>query len=917
MEPEQKARENIDNLLAQAGWSIQDMDKINLGASLGVAIREFPLKTGPVDYLLFINRKAIGVLEAKPEGHTLTGVDTQTEKYMNGYPENYPYYQLPLPIAYESTGIETLFRDMRDPDARSRNIFAFHKPETLLEWIKDDSTLRNRLKNLPPLITTGLYDCQIEAINNLETSLAESRLKALIQMATGSGKTFTAVSFIYRLIQYAQSKRVLFLVDRGNLGRQAFKEFQQYVIPGEGRKFTEVYNVQHLKSNKIDPVNRVCITTIQRLYSMLRGESEYDSSLEEESFFETAPIQRNAREVYYNSSIPIETFDFIVTDECHRSIYNLWRQVLEYYDSFIIGLTATPSMQTIGFFNQNLVMQYNHARAVADGINVGYDVYRIDTRISQQGSTVDAGFYVDKRDKLTRQVRWEQLDDDLTYQASQLDRSVVTPDQIRTIIRTFRDRLFTEIFPGRKDVPKTLIFAKDDSHADDIVHIVRDEFGKGNDFCKKITYRTTGEKPEDLLQSFRNSYNPRIVVTVDMISTGTDIKPLECLVFMRDVRSQNYFEQMKGRGTRVISTDDLRAVTPDVFEKTHFVIVDAVGVCESDKTESKPLECKKSVPFDKLMKNIAIGVCDEESISSMASRLARFNHEIDDEDRDKLSKVSGGKSLNTIINDMISSIDPDNQVNRAKEKFQTDTPTEEQIKQVTEELLNDARKPFDNPDFRNMILDIKTRNEQTIDTVSQDELLVAEFDQNAKDKAESLVKNFTEFIEKHQDEIIALQIILNKPYRQQNLTYQQIKELADTIEKPPYKIKPELLWRAYEHLEKSKVKNASPQKLLTNIISLIKFATGQSELLRPYSEEVDEKFNEWLTEQQKAGINFTEEQKEWLKMIKDHISTSLSIDNDDFELAPFKEKGGLMKVYNLFGDKLSYIIEELNNKLAA
>jgi type I restriction enzyme R subunit len=194
--------------------------------------------------------------------------------------------------------------------------------------------------------------------------------------------------------------------------------------------------------------------------------------------------------VAYNRALGVEEFDFIVTDECHRSIYHHWRQVLEFFDAFIIGLTATPSKQTFGFFNQNLVMEYNHEQAVADRLNVDFDVYRIRTVISEHGSTVNAGFWVDKRDRLTRRVRWEQLDQDLTYNANELDRSVVAKDQIRAIIQTFKERLFTEMFPGRKDVPKTLIFAKDDSHADDVVQIVREEFGKGNEFCQKITYRT-------------------------------------------------------------------------------------------------------------------------------------------------------------------------------------------------------------------------------------------------------------------------------------------------------------------------------------------------------------------------------------------------------------------------------------------
>jgi type I restriction enzyme R subunit len=640
VDPEEKAREHIDQLLAKAGWCVQNRDELDLGAALGVAVREFPLESGFADYLLFVDRKACGAIEAKPAGATLSGVAEQSGKYITSLPPNIPHVQLPLPFAYESTGIETFFRDIRDPDPRSRRVFAFHQPETLHRWLSREDTLRARLGLMPPLILDGLRQCQIEAIVNVEQSLADARPRALIQMATGSGKTFAAVTLAYRLVKHADATRILFLVDRNNLGRQTFKEFQQYVTPDDGRKFTELYNVQHLTSNTIDPVSRVTITTIQRLYSMLKGEPEFDAETEEQSLFEIAPAGERPMEVTYNSEIPIETFDFIITDECHRSIYNLWRQVLEYFDAFLIGLTATPSKQTLGFFNQNLVTEYPHERAVADGVNVGYEVYRIQTRITQAGSRVEAGCYIDKRDRVTRRTRWELLDEDLEYSPLQLDRDVVAVDQIRTVVRTFRDRLLTEIFPGRKEVPKTLIFAKDDSHAEDIVHIVREEFGKGNEFCKKITYKTTGEKPEDLIAIFRNSYNPRIAVSVDMISTGTDIKPLECLVFMRDVKSRVYFEQMKGRGTRTIIPDDLRAVTPGAPCKTHFVIVDAVGVCETDKTDSQPLERNPTVPFDKLLERVALGVRDEDTLTSLAGRLARLDRQLEPRDHAELEAAS-------------------------------------------------------------------------------------------------------------------------------------------------------------------------------------------------------------------------------------------------------------------------------------
>jgi len=914
MTPEEEARQEIDRLLEAAGWLIQDFRDINLGAALGVAVREFPLTSGYADYLLFIDREASGAIEAKPKGTTLSGVEEQTNGYLLGLPEEIPHIHNPLPFGYESTGSETYFLDQRDPEPRSRRIFAFHKPETLLAWANQDQTLRARLTSLPELHPSGLRECQFEAITNLESSFAHAKPRALIQMATGSGKTYAAVSFIYRLIRFGGAQRVLFLVDRKTLGEQALNEFKQYSTPDDGRKFTELYNVQHLTSNTIDPVSRVCITTIQRLYSMLRGDAEIDPQLEDQSLFDVTPVGEKPIEISYNPQIPIEIFDFVITDECHRSIYNLWRQVLEYFDAFLIGMTATPSKQTLGFFNQNLVMEYNHERAVADGVNVGYEVYRIQTEISTKGGRVEAGYYIDIRDKLTREKRWQMLDVDLEYNARQLDRDVVAMDQIRTVIRTFKEKL-PEIFPNRTEVPKTLVFAKDDSHAEDIVRIVREEFGKGNEFCKKITYRTE-EKPENLISSFRNSYHPRIAVTVDMISTGTDIKPLECLIFMRDVKSQVYFEQMKGRGTRTISPTDLESVTPGAHYKTHFVIVDAVGVCERDKTDTRPLERKKNVSFERLVKSVALGVRNKDTLTTLAGRLARLDRELGAKDREELTQVASGKPIKQIIHELLDAVDPDKQRAKAKEVFHTEKPTEEQVRKATKELVKAACLPFDDPKFRNTLIDIKKRNEQFIDELSRDTVLFAGGDDKALERANQVASNFRQFIEDNKDELTALQIIYSKPYGQRHLTHAQIKQLAEAIEKPPYSLTPELVWQAYEKLEKSRVKGAGPQKLLTNIISLIRFATGESQVLEPFPDMVDERFENWLAEQEADGHKFTPEQREWLVMIKGHIATSLSIGMDDLELAPFYERGGLIKADKLFGQDLGRIMNELNEALA-
>ncbi|WP_353121173.1 DEAD/DEAH box helicase family protein [Planktothrix agardhii] len=908
MKPEAQARQKIDQLLTDAGWQVQDYEQINLSTGLGIAVREYHLNSGFADYLLFINRKAVGIIEAKPVGKTLSGVEIQSDKYSFNLPKTLSCHQKPLPFIYESTGGETYFRDSRDPDYRSRSVFAFHKPETLQEWLGQPDTLRSRLQQLPIIDTEDLRDCQKEALAGLFNSLKENRPRALIQMATGVGKTYTAVSFIYWLIKIAGAKRVLFLVDRKNLGEQTEKEFQQYVTPDDGRKFTELYNVQLLSSNTIAPVNKVCITTIQRLYSMLRGEAEFEAENEEKSQFNDLEENQNPKDVVYNSKIPLETFDFIITDECHRSIYHLWRQVLEYFDGFIIGLTATPSIQTFGFFNQNLVMEYPHERAVADGVNVGYEVYRIKTQITEQGSTIQAGFYIDKRNRQTRAVKWQQLDEDVSYAGKELDRSVVAVDQIRTVIRTFKERLFTEIFPNRTDVPKTLIFAKDDSHAEDIVRIVREEFGKGNEFCKKITYRTTGEKTKDLIRWFRNEYDPRIAVTVDMISTGTDIKPLECLIFMRDVKSRIYFEQMKGRGTRTINPTDFQVVTRDAEVKEQFIIVDAVGVCESDKTDSRPLERKRSVPFHQLLQNVATDVRDEDTLMSLAGRLAKLEKKLNDDERTELKNAAGGKSIQKVTRDLLEAVNPDVQIEQAVKQFQTLTPTEAQQQQATEVLINQACQPFDNPQFRNLLKEIKTKNEQIIDTVSQDVVLFAGFDTAARDKAKATVESFREFVEANKDEITALQILYNQPYGQRRLTYEQIKQLANALERPPRSLTPEKLWQAYSQLEADKVRGAGVQKLLTDIISLVRFAMGETETLEPFAVTIEEKFQQWL-----MGKTFSFEQVRWLEKIKEHIITSVRIDVEDLQEMPQAAFQG----NQLFGNDLMNILNELNEVLAA
>lgn len=918
--PEALARVVIDRMLFASGWIIQNRSDVNLYAGRGIAVREYLLKDSlEVDYLLFVDRRAVGALEAKPEGYTLTGVEIQSAKYAGKIPDDLDVPYRPLPFLYESTGVETQFTNNLDPEPRSREIFAVHRPETIAIWLEAAEadttapTLRFRLQRMPEIDATTLWPAQERAIAALEVSLAADRPRSLIQMATGSGKTYTAANASWRLVRLAGAKRVLFLVDRANLGRQTLGEFERFRIPGDGRKFTELYNVQQLKSNRIDPAARVVICTIQRLYSILRGEAEFDEELDETS----GESARNVTdiEVTYNQAIPPETFDVVIVDECHRSIYGVWSQVLSYFDAHIIGLTATPSKQTLGFFNQNLVMAYTHEEAVADNVNVDFDVYRIRTKIGTEGATVEGGTWLNVRDRLTRHKRLVELEDDLEYEAADLDRNVVAEDQIRTIIRHFRDVFGTKLFPGRTTVPKTLIFAKDDSHADDIVRIVREEFGKGNDFCVKITYRTTGEKPEDLLARFRTSTNPRIAVTVDMIATGTDVKPLECLIFMRSVRSRNFFEQMKGRGVRVVSDAELQGVSPGATTKTRFVLVDAVGITEVEMGEARPLERCKSVSLKALFERVATGNRSVDVVSSIASRLNRLNRQLNPADRAELRELANDVDIDDIARGLIHAVDIDAAYDLAAETVNGE-PTDEQVQAVRAERIEAAvRSLAANPKLRNRILEVRNSYEQTIDTVTPDQIVDAGYSRDAKARATKTVTDWKAFIETNRDELTALQILFSKPVGKR-LSFAEIRELANAISRPPRNWTPERIWDAYETLEKSRVRGHGG-RVLTDLVSLVRFTLEDEEELIPWSDIINERYEAWLAEQESKGLIFNESQKQWLGMIKDQIAGSMTVNFTDLMDAPFTQHGGLARARIVFGEQLDSLLNDLTTTLAA
>lgn len=934
MSPEEKARLVIDDKLIQAGWVIQDMSEFNPYASLGIAVREFRTNDDEeVDYALFVNGNPVGLLEAKPEElgvHLSTKACEQNLRYVSsGLKGNYDKKE--LRFIYEATNILVEFTDLYDPKPRLRPIFSFHQPKYLQWLIKNyecnrHKTLRGRLQNFPSLPASNFRNCQIEAITNLEKSFTENNPRALVQMATGAGKTYTAITNTYRLLKFAKAKRVLFLVDTKNLGAQAEIEYKNYQPYDSTAKLSELYNIQRIHTSNISQDTQICISTIQRLYSMLSGDI---STFVDDSDEESGGTVSLPREVMYNKDYPPEFFDFIIIDECHRSIYNVWRQVLDYFDAFLVGLTATPNQHTYAFFNQNVVSEYTHQQAVDDDVNVGaFGTFLIETQKTKQGGTVATiNRKVEIRDKRTRKQKWEEADEDLSYNGKELDNSVVNKSQIRLILRTFKDNWQKWVyFKDRKELPKTLIFAKNDSHAADIVEIGKEVFCEGNDFCKKITY-TSEEDEQSLLYAFRNEYNPRIAVTVSKIATGTDVKAIEILIFMRDIKSENYYEQMLGRARRTLSKEELVKTSPSAHsQKLGYVIVDAVGVTKSEKTSRGRCgtDMKPTVTFKKLVDNVITGDISEETFVSLGTRLERLEKVMTQKEKDEFKKLSGNVDMRSLATQLKSAHNVD-KIEEAMAKEYPDYPTlspldQEKVKKaIIKQHCKDAAMPLYNPTVRKFLMTVRNSNEQTVDP-ALDSLLNSGFNDDVNRNKEEVRKTFRKFIDENKDEITTLQIIYNQDYRNRQVTESMIGELYEKMGR--YKsLRRDRVFAAYE----AQSKNKSVFKELVDIIQIIRFEWGQLTELIPFADSVRFRYRDWMfsMNKNKAGERgastapFTPEQMTWLEMIRDYIAKNASIQVRALEAGLFKKNGGAAKYCRLFGDKWESIINELNYALIA
>lgn len=859
MTPENKARKQIDKLFEEAGWQIVSREDYAPNIS-AVAIEEGLLKHNKrADYFLFLNGKAVGVLEAKREDlkEDLSCACEQAELYAKGVPLKYQAYQRPLPIIYLSNGKQVLFKDFRDPNSKLIELNRIHTPKEIVKLlgIKDEYAA---LPMLTEREKKALRACQYEAITELEKSFKSGHKRALMVLATGAGKTYTACMAAYRMLSYTPMKRILFLVDRNNLGKQAEGEFGTFRLTENGDPFNTIYAVNRLRSAKIPSDSNVVICTIQRLFALLKGDEIKDDEDEDDEDFGSET--NNVIPLPTNLTLPPDYFDIIIIDECHRSIYGNWRKVLEYFNTAkMIGLTATPVPETLAFFNNNRIVNYTLEKSIIDGVNVDHRVYRIKTQATEDGGAIRIGDSFKQITRYTGTTKDIKNNEEATYTKEELNRSIVNPSQIKLILETFRDAVYTEMFvdpqrePNMDYLPKTLIYALNDAHASNIVKIAKEVFNRNDDrFVQKITY-SAGDSNE-LIRQFRNDKDFRIAVTVTLVATGTDIKPLEVVMFMRDVASETLYVQMKGRGVRTIGDEQLRNVTPNAFSKDLFYLVDAVGVTEHEHSIIGPYEGpgEPILTLKELFERITHGnVCDE-YLRILAGRLSRIHKKSSETERQEFIKIA-----NIDMNNIAAGIYEALELNLLPEYVDIEEPNIER-KTLVNHLIN-------NPQARHYLLVLNAGFVKILQP-GEDTLISKGF---SIEEAQETTQAFEKYIEEHKDEIEALRIIYNN--EGEPLTYATLKDLENKLKTENNKFNPHLLWNTYSIIKPNAVKKFSTleeKQAITNIIQLVRFAYHQINTLETLSSSAIQYFNLWCGQ---IHRNITEQQANLIKQVVGYI----------------------------------------------
>ena len=856
MTPEEKARQKIDGWFIDAGWKVINRDEYE-PTMTAVAIREGLLKGNlEADYFLFVNGKAVGVLEAKREEVDVASgiVSDQVMTYARSVPGCYQAWEKPLPILYKSNGRDVMFLDYRKREGKDwESINRIHRPVEIVRMLG----IKDMFAGLPILSKKGLRDCQYEAVTELEKSFRAGQNRALMVLATGAGKTYTACLAAYRMLAYTSMRRVLFLVDRNNLGKQAETEFGTFRLTETGDAFNTIYGVERLKSAYVPSDSNVVISTIQRLFSLLKGEAiednEDDDASEPEGEIDLPP----------NPNLPHDYFDMIIIDECHRSIYGNWCKVLEYFDTArLVGLTATPIPETISFFNNNRVVNYTLEQSIVDGVNVDCRVYRIKTQVTETGGAILKGEKFKEETIYTGEVKTVSSKETKTYTNKELNRSVINPAQIKLILSTYRDVVYKELFndpkrePNMDYLPKTLIFALNEAHATNIVQIAKEVFGRTDDrFVQKITY-SAGDSNE-LIRQFRNDRDFRIAVTCTLVATGTDVKPLEVVMFMRDVESLPLYVQMKGRGVRTIGDEQLRNVTPNAFSKDCFYLVDAVGVTEHAQTVA-PIDdgpTTKTITLKELLERISHGYIPDEYLKRLAATLARIYNKADDSQRKEFVRLSHDdmKELSVRIYDALEK-------GSLPLFVSTDEPNNER-KGIVAPLANHA-------DARKFLLILAAGFVNTL-MPGEDTLISKGF---SIEEAKSTTESFEMFCKEHSDEIEALRIIYNNEGTP--ITYSMLKDLENKLKMANSHFTSKQLWNSYAIVNPKAVRRSTTKEesdALTNIIQLVRFAFHQIERLDSVVTTSKQFFNLWLGQTQRE---ITDKQREVISRIVDYIASN-------------------------------------------
>ena len=855
MTPEEKARQKIDLWFAEAGWKVINREDYEPTCT-AVAIREGLLKGNlEADYFLFINGKAIGVLEAKREkiDPFSNNVCEQAVLYAKSVPHIYQAYQKPLPFIFTSNGKELFFCDFREQKQSFKQIMAIPTPYELVKQLG----ISDYFAGLPSLQKKGLRDCQYEAVTELEKSFRSGQNRALMVLATGAGKTYTACLAAYRLLSYTPMRRVLFLVDRNNLGKQAEGEFGTFRLTENGDAFNTIFTVNRLRSSSIPSDSNVVISTIQRLFSFLRGDTIEDNDNDDDN--------EPTEEVVLppNPNLPHDYFDLIIIDECHRSIYGNWRKVLEYFDTArLVGLTATPIPETMAFFNNNRIVNYTLEKSIVDGVNVDCRVYRIKTQVTENGGAILEGEKIKEETRYTGDVKTISNKETKTYTNKELNRSVINPAQIKLILSTYRDVVYTELFndPQREAnfdyLPKTLIFALNETHASNIVQIAKEVFGHTDDrFVQKITY-SAGDSNE-LIRQFRNDKDFRIAVTCTLVATGTDVKPLEVLIFMRDVESLPLYIQMKGRGVRTIGDEQLRNVTPNAFSKDCFYLIDAVGVTEHEKTIPTITDelTTKIITLKELLEQITHGYLPDEHLKRLAATLSRIYNKADNSQRTEFIRLA-----NDDMKELASRIYEAFENNILPPFISTKEPNNER-KGLVAPLANHA-------DARRYLLILAAGFVNTL-MPGEDTLISKGF---SIEEAKSTTEAFEDFCKEHSDEIEALRIIYNN--EGEPITYSMLKDLENKLKMANNHFTSKQLWNSYAILNPNSVRRSSTKEesdALTNIIQLVRFALRQIERLDSVVSTSKQYFNLWLGQNQRE---ITDKQREVISRIVDYIASN-------------------------------------------